>query len=179
MNKKLIITEQQYKAIKSYLLETRFDELANKVIKPNDIITIVMNGKEYNFKVFRNDIGRIYMDNIDKNSEYYEKRVFLTSNSFQDDNLMINVAKDDKQKEESPLKGNTWPKTTLKGVEDIKVTRDGDVIDGTAYDEKNKEKKNEFIKTLTSLNEGETLKLELDNNVNLELIFESKDAEKY
>ena len=41
MNKKLVITEQQYKNLKFFLLESTFDEMAKKVIKKGD--TIILN----------------------------------------------------------------------------------------------------------------------------------------
>ncbi len=183
MNKKLIITEEQYIKLKFRLLETKFDVLANKIINKGDILTIVSDGKKINFKVFDSYGGNLYVDNIDKGSEYYQKRVFLLSTSLLDNgNLEIKVANDN-QKNETPPKGNTWQKMVLKKIEDVYVTRNGDVIDGINFDEKGKnnknlEKKNEFLKLLSDLNDGETLILETDK-LTITLVYLSKEGNKY
>ena len=102
MNKKLIITEEQYQNLKLFLLESTFFDMVDKTIKDSDIITITTGGKKLNFIIVKNFNGQIYMDNIDKTSQYYKKRVFLNRLSFEGDKLIIQVAKDDKQKNEEP-----------------------------------------------------------------------------
>jgi len=169
MNKKLIITEEQYKNLKFFILESTFFDMAEKTIKKGDTITIDTNGKELNFNVISNFTGQIYMDNIDENSEYFGKRVFLTKLSFEDNkNLVMQVAKDDEQKNEEPRRGNTWPKMTLKNVEDINVIRNDELLDGTNYDpnkEKNDIRKTDFIKMLLSLNEGDAIVLKTNGKL--------------
>jgi len=190
MNKKLIITEEQYYKLKLRLLETKFNILADKVIRNGDILTILSDGNKLSFKVIDSYGGQIYMDNIDNGSEYYGKRVFLTNTSFDDvTNLTINVANNDEQKNQKPLKGDTWPKMVLKKVEDIYIHRNGKFIDAVNFDaekakedekakEKNSEKKNGFLETLGSLNDGETLILEPISREKIELVFLEKENKK-
>jgi hypothetical protein len=165
MNKKLIITEEQYRNLKFFILETTFSDMADKIIKKDDVITITSNNKKLNFKVIDNFSGQIYMDNIDKDNEYFGKRVFLNKLSFNNNNLQIQVAKDDEQKNEEPPKGSTWQKMTLKNIEQIDVSRGGEIIDGTNFDVKSEELKNGFIELLSTLNEGESLKLETEGEI--------------
>jgi hypothetical protein len=68
-------------------------------------------------------------------------------------------------------------------IEDIHVTRNGDVIDGVNFNEKDKnnknlEKKNEFLKLLSELNDGETLNLETDK-ITISLVYLSKEGNNY
>lgn len=183
MNKKLIITEEQYKKLKFHLLESTFDTMANKIIKKGDTITITSNGRDFNFKVADNYGGQIYMDNIDDGT-----KVFLTKTSFQNNSLQLNIAQNNEEKNQNPPKGETWKKMTMKNVEKIDVSRDGEIIDGTELDpeelanikkEKNKnlEKKVDFLETLNSLNDGETLNLESEE-INLELVFLKKEGDE-
>ena len=180
MNKKLIITEEQYKNLKFFLLESTFFEMADTIIKKGDTITITTSGKKLNFNVVENFQGQLYMDNIDKDSEYFGKRIFLNKMSFDNNNLEIQVAKDDEQKNEKPLKGNTWQKMTLKNVDEITVSRNGKSLDGTNYDvnaEKNKKQKNRFIESISTLNDGDAISLETDGKIkNIVLDFMSKSS---
>ena len=180
MNKKLIITEEQYKNLKFFLLESTFFEMADTIIKKGDTITITTSGKKLNFNVVENFQGQLYMDNIDKDSEYFGKRIFLNKMSFDNNNLEIQVAKDDEQKNEKPLKGNTWQKMTLKNVDEITVSRNGKMLDGTNYDvnaEKNKKQKNRFIESISTLNDGDAISLETDGKIkNIVLDFMSKSS---
>ena len=179
MDKKLIITEEQYKKLKFFLLESTFDVMANDVIHKGDRIIITIGDKKYNFIVVDNHGGQIYMDVIDRGSEYFQKRAFLTKTSFQNNTLELRVASDS-QKEEKPLNGNSWSKWVLRNVEQIDVYRNGKVIDGTNYDpneEKNNERKLNFIETLETLNEGESLVIKTDGKLEeLVLDFMSKSS---
>lgn len=181
MNKKLIITEEQYRNLKFFLLETTFFNMAEKVMEKDDVVTITTNGKKLNFKVITKYGSEIYMDNIDKDSEYFGKRIFLNRMSFENNNLAIQVAKDDEQKNENPPKGNTWQKMTLKNVEDISVSRDGKVIDGTNYNpssEKNEKLKNRFIESISTLGDGDAISLETDGKIgNVVLNFMNKNSD--
>ena len=166
-NKKIIITEQQYRNLKFFILESTFFDMADKTIKKGDIITITTNSEKLNLKVIENFTGQIYMDNIDKGSDYLGKRVFLNKMSFDNNNLVIQVAKDE-QKNEVPPKGNTWQKMTIKNIEDITVSRNGDLVDGLNHnpnDEINDKRKNDFIEMLLSLSDGESLALEINGDV--------------
>lgn len=180
MNKKLIITEEQYKNLKFFLLESTFFEMADNIIKEGDTITITTSGKKLNFNVVENFQGQLYMDNVDKDSEYFGKRIFLNKMSFDNNNLEIHVAKDDEQKNEKPLKGSTWQKMTLKNVDEITVSRNGKMIDGTNYDvnaEKNQKQKNRFIESISTLNDGDAISLETDGKIgNVVLDFMSKSS---
>ncbi len=167
MNKKLIITEEQYKKIKFFILESKFDVMAKNVIQDGDIITITTQGKKLNFVVVDNTNGQILMDVSDKNSDYFDRRAFLTFNSFNDNKLELNLASE-KQKEENPPQFKTWAKWTLKDIEQIDVFRDGKVIDGTNYDpnsEENKKRKSRFIETISTLSEGDSISLETEGKV--------------
>lgn len=166
MNKKLIITEQQYKNLKFFLLESSFDKIAKNVIKKGDIITITNQGKKFNFLVIDNNAGQILMDVNDKDSDYFGKRASITSLSFNDNNLELFLASD-KQKEEQPPQPKNWSKWVLKDVENIEVFRDGKLIDGTNYEsEENKQLKQRFIESLLSLNEGDRVILETAGKLN-------------
>ena len=180
MNKKLIITEEQYKNLKFFLLESTFDEMAKKVIKNGDTITITTQGKKFNFAVVNNTSGQILMDVSDKNSEYFGRRAFLTFNSFNDNLLTLNLASD-KQKEEEPPQVKTWAKWTLKDVEQIDVSRGGKVIDGTNLDGKSEEqdskRKSRFIEAISTLNDGDAISLETNGKIGgIVLNFMSKSS---
>lgn len=180
MNKKLIITEEQLKTIKFYLLETEFDKMAENVIKNDDNIIITVAGKKYKFIVINSFSGQIYMDNIDKDTEYYGKRMYLTNNSFQNNNLELKVA-NDSQKNEKPLKGNTWKTSVYKNIEDISVERNGKIIDGTnynPYDDQFKDKKESFINVLKELDNNKSLNLKTQKT-ELNLIFLEKIRNKF
>lgn len=168
MNKKLIITEEQYKNLKFFLLESTFDEMAKKVIKNGDTITITTQGKKFNFAVVNNTSGQILMDVSDKNSEYFGRRAFLTFNSFNDNLLTLNLASD-KQKEEQPPQVKTWAKWTLKDVEQIDVSRGGKIIDGTNLDGKSEEqdskRKSRFIEAISTLNDGDAISFETNGKI--------------
>jgi hypothetical protein len=185
MNKKLIITEEQYRNLKLFLLESTFFDMVDKTIKDSDIITITTGGKKLNFIIVKNFNGQIYMDNIDKTSQYYKKRVFLNRLSFEGDKLIIQVAKDDKQKNEEPPKGDTWQKMTLRNIDDISISRNGKIIDGTNYDSNSENvdrRKLDFLDLLTTLEEGESLKLELNDNsevIILDFINKSSDLVRF
>lgn len=172
MNKKVILTESQYKIIKQFLLESSFDVLARKEILKGDIVTINTNGQKINFKVIQNDNGQIYMDVNDTDSEYFERRIFVDPNSFDKGSLVAKLATD-AQKNEKPMKINTWSKFVFKNVDQIDVSRGGKFIDGTNFDpneELFKERKEDFLKTLSSLDKGDVLVL-TTGKLNLELIF--------
>ena len=179
MNKKLIITEQQYKNLKFFLLESTFDEMAKNVIKKGDTITITTQGKKFNFQVVDNNGGQILMDVSDKDSQYFGRRAFLTFTSFNDNKLELNLASD-KQKEENPPQVKTWAKWTLKDVEQIDVSRGGKIIDGTNYDAKSEEKnkaKSRFIESIATLGDGDAISLETDGKIgNIVLDFVSKSS---
>ena len=162
MNKKLIITEQQYKNLKFFLLESTFDEMAKQVIKKGDTITITTQGKKFNFEVVDNNSGLILMDVSDKNSDYFGRRAFLSFTSFNDNKLELNLASE-KQKEEQPPQVKTWAKWTLKDVDQIDVFRGGKMVDGTNFDpngEENTKRKQRFIEAITSLNDGDRIIIE-------------------
>lgn len=180
MNRKIIITEEQYKNLKFRLMESSFDVMANKVIRNGDIITITSNGKEFKFKVIDNYGGQIYMDNVDDGT-----RLFLTKTSFQNNNLEIHIAQNDEQKNQNPPKGNTWGKMVMKNVEKIDVSRDGKLIDGTDIDPKelerneNKglEKVKEFIDTLLEIKPNEKLTLDVSDKI-IELLYNKQEGNK-
>jgi len=180
MNRKIIITEEQYKKLKFRLLESTFDVMANKVIRNGDTITITSNGKEFNFKVIDNYGGQIYMDNVDDGT-----KVFLTKTSFQNNNLEIHIAQNDEQKNQNPPKGDTWGKMVMKNVEKIDVSREGKLIDGTEIDpkelekEQNKgqEKVKEFIDTLLEIKPNEKLTLDVGNQI-IELLYNKQESNK-
>ena len=162
MNKKLIITEQQYKNLKFFLLESTFDEMAKQVIKKGDTITITTQGKKFNFEVVDNNSGLILMDVSDKNSDYFGRRAFLSFTSFNDNKLELNLASE-KQKEENPPQVKTWAKWTLKDVDQIDVFRGGKMIDGTNFDpngEENTKKKKRFIEAISTLGDGDRIIIE-------------------
>ena len=162
MNKKLIITEQQYKNLKFFLLESTFDEMAKKVIKKGDTITITTQGKKFNFEVVDNNSGLILMDVSDKNSDYFGRRAFLSFTSFNDNKLELNLASE-KQKEEQPPQVKTWAKWTLKDVDQIDVFRGGKMVDGTNFDpngEENTKRKQRFIEAISTLGDGDRIIIE-------------------
>ena len=180
MNRKLIITEEQYRNLKFRLLESTFDKMANHLIKKGDIVTIKSKGKDFNFKVLDNYGGRIYMDNTDDGT-----RIFITTASFQNNSLEVYIAQNEEQKNQNPPKGETWGKMTFQNVDEINVSRDGKLIDGTELDpeelakneNKRQEKVKDFIDTLLEINEGEKLTLDTAKII-LELIYNKQEGNK-
>lgn len=180
MNKKIIITEEQYRNLKFRILESTFDTMANHLITKGDIVTIKSKGKDFNFKVLDNYGGRIYMDNTDDGT-----RLFITTNSFKNNSLDVRIAQNDEQKNQNPPKGETWALQKFQNVDEINVTRNGKLIDGTELDPKElakkesqrEEKVKEFIDTLLEIKEGEKLTLDTEKVI-LELIYEKQEGNK-
>jgi hypothetical protein len=165
MNKKIIISEAQYEKLKFFILETAFDVLAKNTIKDNDVIKITANNEVLSFKVIDNLSGQIYMQNIDKGKEYFDKLVFLSLTSFNDNKLDLRVA-NDAQRQEKPLNSSNWSKLTLKNVEKIDVFRGDKLIDSTSEkqqpsDDKKDDNKNIDDEGLDNVND--MIRLVLDN----------------
>lgn len=141
MNKKLIISENQYEKLRFFILETAFDKLAKSVIKDGDTIKINANNEVLSFKVIDSLSGQVYMENIDKGTAYFGKLVFISFTSFNDGKLDLRVA-NDTQKTEKPINSSNWAKLTLKNIEKIDVYRGDNLIDSTS-DTKEPEQKPE------------------------------------
>lgn len=177
MNKKIIISESQYEKLKFFILETEFSKLAKSTIKNGDVVKINANDNVFSFKVIDNISGQIYMENIDKGSQYFGKFVFLSLTSFNDTKLELKVATD-AQKSEKPLNPTNWSKTTLKNVEKIDVYRGDKLIDSTAdkkqdepEDKKDTQQEPLSDEALDNINDMMRLMLDnLDENKGLTLV---------
>jgi len=127
-NKKIKITESQYKRILNLLVEAPFSNVVGNIAKVDDIITISRKNSKNNFKVIDNLSGHITMDNIDKNSVNINFRYYMVSTSLNGDNLSLKRANKvkDKDKLENP---SSWETTTINDIVSIQISRDGSVID--------------------------------------------------
>ena len=128
MNKKVIITEQQYDNLKKFIVETQFDKLVKNVVKVGDIIRIEFKNSVNNFKVIKNDIGQIQMDNIDTGSANINYRYFITQSSLHGDDLEFRrVHKTKEQDKISDIK--KWQRLEVKDIKNIDIIRNGSIID--------------------------------------------------
>ncbi len=122
-NKKIKITEAQYSRLLQLMTETPFDVMTKQNIQVGDVVNIKWNGKNNNLKVIDNNNGQIFMDNVDSND-----RLFMASTSLDGDDL--DLRRIDKIKDKDKLNNPTsWPRITLKDISDIKVFRDGKLVD--------------------------------------------------
>lgn len=167
MNKKLIITEEQYKIIKSFILETKITDLVKNVIKPNDVLKITMGGKVFEFKVINITQGQILMDNIDKNSDLSGYRLSFSENDFEN-GVLSNVHATNKDELKSQ-NANTWPKINFKQVDTIDVYRGDKLIGTTKETDKKDVVKNDFIETLNQLKQNDGFKIK-SNDLEMGLI---------
>jgi hypothetical protein len=127
-NKKIKITESQYKRILNLLVEAPFNNIVNNIIQVGDIITISHKNSKNNFKVLDNLSGHITMDNVDKKSININFRYYVVSTSLNGSSLSlkrVNKVKD-KDKLDNP---DSWETTTINDITNFQISRDGSVID--------------------------------------------------
>src|ERR1035437_9419948 len=128
MNKKLILTEDQYDRLIQFINETPYDKVVNQVIKIGDIIRVEYKNSVNNFKVIDATGGQIQMDNIDSGSANINYRYFISSTSLHGSDLQIRRVHKIKEKENlADIK--SWKQLDVKDIKNIEVLRDGTVID--------------------------------------------------
>ncbi len=128
MKQKLIITESQFKKLKSLLLETEYKAMINKKIEKDDIVKIIDGeDKTWSFKVTLKQGVKIFMDNVDKGTEFDGKKFFMTNNSLKDKDLTLKTPKDEKQRNSTNT--NTWDRVTLNNIKNIIISRGNKFVD--------------------------------------------------
>lgn len=186
-NKKIKITESQYDRLINLMVETPFDTMAKNSIQDGDIVSFTWRGNKNNFKVINNTSGQIIMDNIDKGSANINFRYLMTYTSLDGDDIQLRRVH--KTNEADKLNDpKTWATVTVKDITDIKVIRDGKVVDRvdpvspSAAKQQNQnngsnstesedfiaEMNNKLLIILEQLQEGKGLNLKLNN---AELLF--------
>jgi hypothetical protein len=126
--KKLRITEEQFNRIHKYLVETKFNNVIKDTVKPGDIIRITYGNVTSNFKAINNTQGQIQMDNIDSGSTNINYRYFISQTSLAGNELEIRRVH--KLKEKDKLTDvKLWKQMEVKGITNIEVLRDNQVID--------------------------------------------------
>lgn len=163
MNKKIIITESQYKRLEQMLLETPFDQMVKNTIENGDIISITWKGNKNNFEVVNNTSGQIIMDNIDKGSTNINYRYLLVFTSLDGDDLSLKrVHKtNDADKLNNPT---SWDNISVKDITDIEIIRDGKVIDKIDPVSPSAEKQQKQLAKSGDTSNGETYS-EINNNL--------------
>lgn len=179
MNKKLILTETQYDNLTMFIVESRFDKFVKNVAKVGDTIKIDFKNSTNTFKVIRNDMGQIQMDNTDAGSTNINYRYFMTISSLHDNSLTIKRAHKVKVKDKlNDVK--VWKPIEVRGIRDIQLIRNGEVIDTvdkptgpnqkpTSKNEANfpNEAENNLGIILNELNEGKGIVLNMLNKEEL------------
>lgn len=198
MQKKVILTEKQYDSLVKFINETKFDKVIKNVARVGDIIKIDYKNTSNNFKVVKNDLGQIQMDNIDSGSANINYRYFITQASLDGDDLELRRVHKIKEKDKlGDIK--SWQRIEVRDIRNIELIRNGSIIDTVdtptpSYSklQNSKEKKqkgqpdNEEFKTkvdevvlifLNKIKEGNGLKINLSNNdvINLCCISQSKN----
>lgn len=139
MNKKLIITETQYNRLQKLLIETPFNQMVDNKIKVGDEINIKWDGGENNFKVINEINGQVIMDCIDKN--YTDFRFLVFHTSLNNDRLELRRVNKvtDSDKLNNP---KSWPKINLKGISNIEIKRNGNIVDSLNKSEDDQQQPN-------------------------------------
>jgi hypothetical protein len=180
MNKKIILTESQYETLKFFILESTFDKLSRTVIKKGDFVQIETQDNVLNFEVIESYGGQIYMRNIDKNTDYYDKLVFIGPASFVNNQIELKVA-NEVQKNEKNRNPRSWQRINVKNVNRIDVYRGDELIDSTENIE-SKEQKPTETEPETEKKDDKLLSLGLDayneilNDPNLKKAFYKKPS---
>lgn len=193
--KKLVISETQYDRLIKLLLETKFDVLVQKTIKPGDIVRISYKNSTNNFKVLQNYNGQVVMDNIDKGSANINYRYLMTFTAL--DGNKLSISRVHKIKEPKKLKDlKSWQHIDVKDITNIEVLRDGEVIDtvdaptsknqsvkidtskkGTESEEF-KNRITDLIFSLTNAKEGQGLLFQMVNGNKFTFCVEGNQAHK-
>lgn len=153
---KLIITEEQLTLIEQLLVESDFKTAMSKIQKGDKII-VTQGGKETIFTVVDRFADQITLD-------YNGETILTTTNSLKNDNLELHKVKGE---------GET-SRIVLKGVEGLKIAREGKIIDSVGKTSGKPEKKFkqieksaqsekellfDFLGSLKGLNVGDLLKI--------------------
>lgn len=153
---KFVITEKQYKLIEKLITESDFETAMDKAQK-GDSIVVTQQGKDITFDVIDKFADQITM-------KHGEETVLTTTNSYRNGKLGLHQL----------LDGGDTSRMVLKGVESIKIVRNGKTIDSVTSDigrpekkqkdiEKGEEKQEEllysFLYNLRGLNVGDVLKV--------------------
>jgi len=127
MTNKIILTESQYDSLRQYIVETKFDTFVKNRAKVGDIIRIEFNNTTLNFKVVRNDMGQIQMDNVD-NGALKNYRYFISGDDL--NNKKLHLSKVHKIKDKAKLNDvRSWAPENMNNVKNIELVRNGKVID--------------------------------------------------
>lgn len=128
MKKKLILTEDQYDRLITFINETPYDKVIKNVIKVGDVIRIEYKNSTSNFKVIDATNGQIQMDNIDSGSANINYRYFISTTSLNGDDLQIKRVHKVKEKEKlQDIK--SWKGMDVKDIKNIEILRGGSVVD--------------------------------------------------
>ncbi len=120
MNKKIILTESQYKRLMDFINETPYDKVVRNVVKVGDIIRIEYRNSTSNFKVVDNTNGQIIMDNIDSGSANINYRYFISTTSLYGSDLQIRRVHKIKEKDKlNDIK--SWKILDVKDIKNIEV----------------------------------------------------------
>ncbi len=197
MNKKIILTESQYKRLMDFINETPYDKVVRNVVKVGDIIRIEYRNSTSNFKVVDNTNGQIIMDNIDSGSANINYRYFISTTSLYGSDLQIRRVHKIKEKDKlNDIK--SWKILDVKDIKNIEVIRGGSVIDTVdADDSKESDNSNDVSNDNTSnenvitkaddillvllqhIKEGNGFKLNLINNESVLLCCISRGGNKF
>jgi len=178
--KKLVLNEQQFNRLKTYINETKFPNVINK-LQVGDVVKIDFKNSTNTFKIVKVFQGQVQMDNIDAGSTNINYRFFLTYNSLEGNGLELRRVHKIKEKDKlGDIK--LWKPINISGIKNIEVIRNGKVIDKVDEpkpidpNDQGKNKDNQvFIDEinnnlgiiLNQLNEDKGLKLNMSNKEEL------------
>jgi hypothetical protein len=128
MKTKLLITEKQYKFLKDFILESKYDDFIINKVKKGDTIRISWKNNVSNFKVVDVIGGQVQMDNIDAGSTNINYRYLLTQTSLDNDKLEVKRVHKIKEKDKlnSP---SSWSDSPVTDIKNIELVRNNDVVD--------------------------------------------------
>lgn len=177
MPKKIILTEEQFSKLNTFIVETKFDTFIKSSAEVGDIIKITYKNTTSSFEVLNNDMGQITMDCIDAgvNKNY---RFFLVYTGLNGNKLQL--SKVHKIKEKDKLDDvKSWKSENLNDVKNIELFRNDKLVDtvdkpqdDSATNKKNDgDFENDITNTLgyflSKVKEGKGVILKMTNNEEL------------
>jgi hypothetical protein len=189
MPKKIILTEEQFSKLNTFIVETKFDTFIKNSAKVGDIIKIHYKNTTSSFEVLNNDMGQITMDCIDagvnKNYRFFLAYTGLNGNKLQ-------LSKVHKIKEKDKLDDvKSWKVENLNDVKNIELVRGDKVVDtvdkpqgdSPAGESNDVDFENEMTNTLgyllSELKEGKGLVMKMTNNEDLLYCCLARDSKSF
>ena len=130
MNKKIKITESQYKNLMKLLVETPFSQLTKSIIKVGDVMRVFTDGTEAIGFNITQITPSILMTSL--NGDLKGQFVFIKQTSLDGSTLSFRHTEESKSTEDP----KTWAGNKIENVSKIEISRDGETVDEFVVGEK-------------------------------------------